>query len=176
MIKKTLITLGLIALLVGTLVAQPMMNGRNRNMADNCDNNGKQFRMEQGRMGHHQAKGDHRQHHRKGDGLHVGMMIIHNAEELELKDSQIEDIKDIASTFHKLANVTKAELENLRIDKREAMMNKNYSEAKKVTKAIFSKKEELELKEIDAKKDIMDVLTETQQEKFETLCKKGPRK
>ncbi len=177
MLKKSMLVLAIMALLVGTLLAQPMkvegnddlgygrngmMNWNHKMMGDN-----NHHRASRGMgMGMNNHKGNH-----KMMNMEPGRMILAMSEELELSETQIENIKEIQVNFKKASNTKQAEIENLQIDKREAMQNKDFKTATKVTKNLFKIKEELALSRVSAIENIYSKLTESQKDLLETNCK-----
>lgn len=175
MLKKTMFVFALMALLVGTLLAQPMRvegnddygYGRRGMMANN-------HKM-MGDNDHHQAKRGMGMNHRKGDNkmkeMNSGRMVLAMSEELELTPAQINDIQEIQANFKKTLNTKQAEIKNLLIDKRDAMMKQNFKQASKVTKDIYNLKEEIALAKITVMEDIHKELSKAQIDLLKAKCK-----
>lgn len=119
------------------------------------------------------------QHSMKGkmfkDGGHPGMMKgMHDGyqmmcEELDLTDKQKEQMEDLRIKNKKEMITAKANLELLEIDKRSAMKDKDFKQAKAVTKKIFKLKQEGAIKRIEQQEQRWNILTPEQKEKAEEL-------
>ncbi|MCK5050134.1 MAG: Spy/CpxP family protein refolding chaperone [Candidatus Cloacimonetes bacterium] len=120
------------------------------------------------------------QHPMKGkmfkDGGHPGMMQgMHNdgyqmmCEELDLTDEQQEQMEDLRIKNKKEMITAKANLELLEIDKRSAMKDKDFKQAKAVTKKIFEKKQDIAISRIEQHEQRWSILTPEQKEKAEEL-------
>ncbi len=160
MSKKTLLIIALMAILIGTLVAQPMMHQAKRKMVEGNEMS-YQYKNHHPRM---QGQG-----HKAGRNMHKmmpGRMVLAMAEEIELTENQVDKIKEIQAAFTKMSNLKKAEIENLLIDKRNAMQEQNYKEAKNVIKDIYELREDLALSHVTAMENIHEELTDTQIEKL----------
>ena len=109
------------------------------------------------------------------DGGHPGMMKgMHDGyqmmcEELDLTDKQKEQMEDLRIKNKKEMITAKANLELLEIDKRSAMRNKDFKQAKAVTKEIFKMKQDIAISRIDQQEERWNILTPEQQEKAEEL-------
>jgi hypothetical protein len=164
--KKIFLVLAIVAMMVGSLVAQPMKGNR-------CQG------MEGEHHGHHQRHKAVRHDKATGMKMHhmrIGKMVIHHADELDLTDKQIKDIKEVSETLKKFANVKKAELENLHIDERNAMKDSNFKQAKKVSKQISAIREDLALKSIESIEDIHNILNEDQRDELKKILEDKPRR
>ena len=119
------------------------------------------------------------QHPMKGkmlkDGGHPGMMQgMHDGyqmmcEELDLTDEQKEQMEDLHINSRKEMIVTGADLKILEIDKRSAMKDKDFKQAKAVTKEIFKLKQQGAIKRIEQQEQRWNILTPEQKEKAEEL-------
>ncbi len=109
------------------------------------------------------------------DGGHPGMMKgMHDGyqmmcEELDLTDKQKEQMEDLHIKNRKKMITAKANLELLEIDKRSAMRNKDFKQAKAVTKEISKMKQNIAISRIDQQEERWNILTPEQQEKAEEL-------
>ncbi|OQY38035.1 MAG: hypothetical protein B6226_04215 [Candidatus Cloacimonetes bacterium 4572_65] len=176
MFKKSLVIIALMALLVGTLTAGTMRKGKD------CDSQMKGTQMRDGnRMGNDcgdmkggmKGNNNHKRRGNKGGKGHKmipGAMILRQAEELKLTDTQITNIKKLSMDFAKEANTKRAAIENLMIDKRVAMKAHNFSAVKKITKTVFAKKEALALEKINTCENIFKVLTKEQVKLMKENC------
>lgn len=109
------------------------------------------------------------------DGGHPGMMKgMHDGyqmmcEELDLTDKQKEQMEDLHIKNKKEMITAKANLELLDIDKRSAMKDKNFKQAKAVTKKIFKMKQDIAISRIDQQEERWNILTPEQQEKADEM-------
>lgn len=177
MLKKTVLVIAIMALVLGSLLAQPKRVQANddldysrKGMMRNNSNMRGDDNHQQARRGMGDCNNDQRGNHQM-KGMEPGSMILAMSEELELTTAQIQNIKDLQINFKKQQNTKHAELENLQIDKREAMQDQNFKQATKITKSIASIKEQIELSKITMMENIHKELTTTQIEKMKTLCK-----
>lgn len=187
MFKKTMLVFAIVALLVGTLLAQPMrVEGNDDSEITKRENSPRSERM-MGENQHHSArrgqgmmdeKDGNRQKgmmDKKGGNhpreMEAGRMIMSMSEELELNTSQMDNIKELQGSLRKVTNTKEAEIKNLLIDKREAMQTQDFKQATKVTKDIHKVKEEIDLAKITTMENIYKVLTKTQLELLKTKCK-----
>lgn len=177
MLKKSMLVLAILALLVGTLVAQRMRVQGNDDMQLLRQGNSQRGNGMMGDNYHHQAKRGMGQemNNRKGDHqmreMAPGKMILAMSEELELTSNQIDNIKEIQVNFKKQLNTKQAEMKNLQIDKREAMQAQDFKKATKITKDMSKIKEDISLSKITVTENIFKELTKTQIELFKTKCK-----
>lgn len=120
------------------------------------------------------------QHPMKGkmskDSGHPGMMQgMHNdgyqmmCEELDLTDEQKEQMEDFRINGRKDMIVAEADLKLLEIDKRSALKNKDFKQAKVVTKKIFEKKQDIAISRIEQHEQRWNILTPEQKEKAEEM-------
>jgi len=108
------------------------------------------------------------------DGIgreHFGFRMM---EELGLTSDQKEKIHQIRMKYEKNEIEQEAELKKLRIDKREAMRNMKYDDAKKVVKQMGEVKTKLQTSQIDEMSEITKVLNKEQQEKFKEFHNDHP--
>jgi Spy/CpxP family protein refolding chaperone len=98
-----------------------------------------------------------------------GWMLEHMAEELELTDSQLESLRDLHLENKKSMIQKKAEIDILQLDKRTAMKNKDFVEAKKLTRKIFEIKQEMAMNKIDLQEEQWNLLTAEQKLKAEEM-------
>lgn len=115
---------------------------------------------------------EHNGNHQMGRGMnhqgnHEGIMM----EELDLTEDQQNQLQELRTEHQKEMIRLRSEIETLKIDKRNAMQNNNYSAAKKVVKQISAVQEELKLERINQKEAIWNLLTPEQREKLEELRK-----
>ncbi len=96
-------------------------------------------------------------------------MLMHMTEELELTESQVENLQEI-HLAHKKSMIQKhSEIKILQLDKDVAMKNKDFAEAKKITKNIFEIKQEMALEKLDLLEDQWNLLTDEQKLKAEEM-------
>ena len=98
-----------------------------------------------------------------------GRMLEHMAEELELTDSQQEYLHELHLESKKLMIQKKAEIDILVLDKKTAMKDKDFTEAKKLTTKIFEIKQEMALNKIDQQEEHWNLLSEDQKLKAEEM-------
>lgn len=171
MLKRTLLIFALVAIVIGTLVAQtPRVEARGR------------FRMDRDRSTANFQRGE-RQHHNmpqmKNRGVGRGnrgqakpaRLILSMSEELELTDRQVTKITGIQTDFTKAQNLKQAQVKNLQLDKREAMKQRNFKSANTATKAMYKLKEEMALARIKAVEDIHKELTSEQTAILDAQCR-----
>lgn len=168
MLKRTMLVFALMALLVGSLIAQPMRHHAQREAGQERMgmNHNMKNRGSQDKMGMKHGQGGHNM-----KNMQPGRMVLAMAEELELTTSQIDAIKTIQADFKKNTNTKQAEVENLLIDKRQAMRDQDFKEATKVTKNIYKIREEIALAHISAMEDIFKELNNDQISKLKDNCK-----
>jgi len=115
------------------------------------------------------------EHHRMKDGNHQEKMhdgFDKMCEELELTGKQIEQLEDLKINGKKDMIVASADLKLLEIDKKTAMKEKDFKQAKAVTEEIFKIKEQMAINKIEHQEKRWNILTSEQQEKAEELMKK----
>jgi len=156
--KLVFVVIGVIAV-IGLLTA---FAGDGRGFKD-CD----QHQMK-GRMN---KDGDHP---KMMQGMHDGYQMM--CEELDLTDEQKEQMEDLHIRNRKEMITERANLELLDIDKRSAMKDKNFKQAKSVTKEIFKMKQDIAISRIDQQEERWNILTPEQQEKAEELRGEHPRR
>ncbi len=150
--KLVFVVIGIIAV-IGLLSA---FDGDGRRF-DDCD----QHQMK-GKM---LKDGDH---HNKMQGMHKdGYQMM--CEELDLTDEQKEQMEDLRIKNKKEMITAKANLELLVIDKRSAMKDKDFKQAKVVTKEIFKKKQDIAISKIEQHEQRWNILTPEQKEKAEEM-------
>jgi len=98
------------------------------------------------------------QHH---DGINSRFML----EELELSEEQMKAMRELKLDREKFLIKNNSEIEILQLDKAVALHNKDFKEVKKITEAIFSKKQNSALKAIDFHEDRWNLLTDEQKDK-----------
>lgn len=104
-------------------------------------------------------------------GEQNGMMVENMAEELELSEKVVAEIKDLKIENQK-ANITlKAQIEVLKVDRRKVMMNKDFFEIKKINSQISKLKLQLTNSRVDLHENIWNKLSPKQQAKCEKLRK-----
>jgi len=107
-------------------------------------------------------------HHSKMQGMHHdGYLMM--CEELDLTNEQKEQMEDLRIKNKKEMITVKASLELLEIDKRSAMKDKDFKQAKAVTKKIFEKKQDVAISRIEEHKQRWNILTPEQKEKAEEM-------
>ena len=107
-------------------------------------------------------------HHNKMQGMHHdGYQMM--CEELDLTDEQKEQMEDLRINNKKEMITVKASLELLEIDKRSAMRDKDFKQAKAVTNKIFEKKQDVAISRIEQHEQRWNILTPEQKEKAEEM-------
>jgi len=117
----------------------------------------------------------------KGDGRHGMMQEMHDGyqmmcEELDLTDEQKEQMEDLRIKGKKSMIAAGAELELLGIDKREVMKDKDFKQAKAITKEMFKLKQQIAINRIEHHEKRWNILTPEQKEKAEELRGEHPRR
>lgn len=180
MLKKTSLVLAIMALLVTGLLAQKMrVEG---NIDPGPGGRGtvyKSHRMSGENDYYHAVREDGAgmgMNNRKGDGncrnnMMPGSMVMAMAEEIELTTTQINNIKEYQASFKKESNTKQAEIENLLIDKRDAMRKQDFKKATTVTKSIFKVREQIALSKITTMENIYKELTKVQIGLLKANCK-----
>jgi len=128
---------------------------------ENCTGNGP------GVMGHKMGN-DHNSRFKK-DGMgkdHFGPAMI---EQLDLSKDQFEKIHQIKMKYEKNEIEIEADIKKSRIDRREAMRNMNFDEAKKIVKQMSEIRTKKNLSKIDEMAEITKLLSKEQLEKFKDL-------
>ncbi len=100
-------------------------------------------------------------------------------ENLNLNSKQKEALMKIRLDNKKVSIGIRADIDKLRIDKREALYNQDFKTAKKVVKEINNLRTELEINRIEMKKKCMELLTPEQKEemkKNEMMRPKAPNR
>jgi len=145
--KKTMILITMLVVVSSVLLAQ------------DC---GRQGRMEQ--MGNKQ--------------IHPGMMRDNHQEmcadifdELDLSDKQQDKINKIRTENRKQIIKLNSDLEILRIDKKEAMKNNNFAEAKKINGKISELHLQKNNAKVTTKEAVWNELTKEQQKKLQDTMK-----
>ncbi|MDA3813906.1 MAG: Spy/CpxP family protein refolding chaperone [Candidatus Cloacimonetes bacterium] len=149
--KLVFVVIGVIAV-IGLLTA---FDGDGRGFKD-CD----QHQMK-GRMN---KDGDHP---KMMQGMHDGYQMM--CEELDLTDEQKEQMEDLRIKGKKSMIAAGAELELLGIDKRDVMKDKDFKQAKAITKEMFKLKQQIAINRIEHHEQRWNILTPEQKEKAEEL-------
>ena len=149
--KLVFVVIGIIAV-IGLLTA---FDGEGRRYND-CDQHPMKGKM--------LKDGDH---NNKMQGMHDGYQMM--CEELDLTDEQKEQMEDLRINNKKEMITVRASLELLEIDKRSAMKDKNFKQAKSVAKEISKLKEQIAINRIEQHEQRWNILTTEQKEKAEEL-------
>ena len=107
------------------------------------------------------------EHPKMMQGRHDGFQMM--CEELDLTDEQKEQMEDLRISSRKDMIVTEADLKILEIDKRSALKDKDFKQAKAVTKEIFKLRQQGAIKRIEQHEQRWNILTPKQKEKAEEL-------
>ncbi|MDP8201235.1 MAG: Spy/CpxP family protein refolding chaperone [Candidatus Tenebribacter burtonii] len=112
------------------------------------------------------------------DGGHRGMQYGYQmmCEELELTDTQKDQMEELRISSKKEMIVTESDLKILEIDKRSALRDKNFKQSKKLTGDIFKIKQKMAENRIEQQEQRWNILTPEQQEKADELRKEHPRR
>ncbi len=121
---------------------------------------------------HHQMK-DKMNKNGGHSGMQDGYQMM--CEELELTDTQKEQMEELRINSKKEMIVAESELKLLEIDKRSALKDKNFKLSKKLTGDIFEIKQEMAENRIEQQEQRWNILTSEQQEKAEEMRKEHPR-
>ncbi|MFA7057800.1 MAG: hypothetical protein WC155_09630 [Candidatus Cloacimonadales bacterium] len=173
MLKRTMLVFALMAILIGSLMAQtPRVEAAGEFELGRGNSYGNHYRgqrqnrdMPQMQM---REKAMGRRH--KGE-MKPGRHILAMSEELELTDKQVKKITDIQTAFMKEQNLKQAQIDNLQIDKRDAMKQQNFKNAATATKAFYKLKEENALAQIKVIEDIYKELNSKQTTILKSRCK-----
>jgi Spy/CpxP family protein refolding chaperone len=165
--KKMIAVLTLTAAMLTGLLAQPapeMKKGHGPDLAGNdCPQMGSMHKG-MGKGGECGMKGmDH------GKDQFGPMMV----QELDLSKDQLDKIHKIKVKFDRAGVDLKAEVDKLRIDKREAMKEMKYDEAKKVAQKMSDASLKIKFSKIDEMKELTEVLTPEQKAKFKDMHGSG---
>ena len=170
-----MLVFALMALLVGTLLAQPKRVEGNDDLGYGKRGTSPRSERMMGENQHHSARRGQGMMDKKGGnrqkGMEAGRIIMSMSEELELNTTQMDNIKELQASLRKVTNTKQAEIKNLLIDKREAMQTQDFKQATKVTKDIHKVKEEIDIAKIATMENIYKELTKTQLELLKTKCK-----
>ena len=147
--KKISLIMAVILLATVSLIADNHMSGVHEGM-----------RAERG------GRTEMSRHNGSRDG---GMMFMYLAEELELSDKVKAEIDELQTANKKAAIKLRADLEILRIDKRQAMQERDFSEVKKLNTALSEKRLELTNSRVDTHESIWNKLSKSQQAKVMEL-------
>lgn len=175
MLKRTLLIFALVAIVIGTLVAQtPRVEaygrfGPNEGRSTNNFHRGQRHFNNAPQMRNRGVGRGNR-----GQAKPAGF-ILSMTEELELTDKQVAKITGIQADFMKAQNLKQAQIENLELDKREAMQQRNFKSATTATKAMYKLKEEIAVARIKALEDIHKELTSVQSAILDTNCRRSRR-
>ena len=107
-------------------------------------------------------------------GMHDGYQMM--CEELELTDTQKDQMEELRISSKKKMIVTESDLKILEIDKRSALRDKNFKQSKKLTGDIFKIKQKMAENRIEQQEQRWNILTPEQQEKADELRKEHPRR
>lgn len=112
------------------------------------------------------------------DGPQHEMMGMDKMKELNLTKEQKQKFEDMRLEHKKYMNTKEAELQNLKMDKHNAMRDGDYSKVKMINKNIADLDLAIENTRVDHHMAMMKELTKEQQEKFKELrsMKGGPMK
>jgi len=120
--------------------------------------------------GNHPRKdGMHQKHMGKMEAQHDRYEMI--CDELDLTDKQKEQLEDLRDSRQKFMIVQKSDIKLLEIDRRNAMKDKDFKLAKKLTQDIFKIKQEIAISKIEQDERRWNILTPEQQKKAEELRK-----
>ena len=145
-------------------------------MGNYGNNNGQERMGRQGRRGH--SKGNHNEKRmgRRGQKKHLrGEFGFYIMQELNLTEKQEEKINSIKTDFKKKGIDLHSEIEKLRIDKREAMKNEEFSKAKSLVDKISTVRTQLNKNHISLQETIHNELTDEQKKKLKELKKENHR-
>ena len=106
-------------------------------------------------------------HSKMMQGKHDGFQMM--CEELELTDSQKEQMEELRITSKKEMITAESEIKLLEIDKKSALKDKNFKQAKKIVGDIFEIKQEMAENRIEQHEQRWNILTPEQKEKAEEL-------
>lgn len=93
--------------------------------------------------------------------------------ELNLTDAQIKKLETLRADHAKQLNTNKARLENLQIDKNNALKAEEFAKVKQLNKNIADLKLEISNLQVDHHQAMMKELTEEQKTKFEEMRRLG---
>jgi len=113
-------------------------------------------------------------HSKMMQGKHDGFQMM--CEELDLSDDQKEQMNDLRIKDKKDMIAIEADLKLLEIDKRSALKDKNFKQAKSVSREISKLKEQIAIKRIEQHEKRWNILTPEQKEKAEELMDEHPRR
>jgi len=110
-------------------------------------------------------------HFDHGDGDHRNQISefrnsIHNLRDLDLTKEQKDKMEEILTKYRKEIIDFRSKFESLKIDERSEMRKGNFEKAKTISKKVSKIKEEISFSNIDRQKNIYNILTKEQQEKF----------
>lgn len=145
-------------------------------MGNYGNNNGRERMGRQGRRGY--SKGNHNGNKmgRRGQRKHLrGEFGFYIMQELNLTEKQEEKINSIKTDFKKKGIDLHAEIKKLRIDKREAMKNEEFSKAKSLVDKISVVRIQLNKNQISLQEAIHNELTDEQKKKLKVLKKERHR-
>lgn len=103
------------------------------------------------------------------DGPQNDMMGMEMIKELNLTKEQQQKFEDMRLEHKKYMNTKQAEMENLRMDKQNAMRDGDYAKAKMLNKNIADLDLSIENTKVDHHQAMMKELTKEQQEKLKEL-------
>ena len=177
--KKMTITLIAIVVIAGSLLAfgrghgMGMNNGNSGYYNADCDKGEPGMGMGMHRMG----RG--RELRQQGRGMHDrmgGMMYRRIFAQLDLSENQMDKLDKIKSKYQEQQIDLQAKMKKLRLQKREAIKNHNYSKAKDVLEKIADVRKTMQENRIDGMKERWGVLTADQKKKADKLVKERPYK
>ncbi len=159
--KKYVILVALIALMATPLIAQMQANPQERQMYLQHEEKEK---MQQPNIGHPMKK------------VYEPMGFpLWMADELGLREDQIDKIMDFQAASKKQVIDLKADIDKLEIDQKMALKDDDFKTARKIIDQIFDKKAEIAKEKINIKEKINSILTPDQIEKLKTMHKEMPK-
>ena len=98
-----------------------------------------------------------------------GSMFERIRDELELTKEQIKQMDELRSSIKKESIKLNSDMNILQVDKKDALKEFNFKEAKKITGKIFEIKKNLAIKRIEMQEQRWNILDSEQQAKVEEL-------
>lgn len=99
---------------------------------------------------------------------HHGMMFK-AFKELNLTEKQLEKVEDLKIAHKKSMIDLEASLKKVKLEKRMAMKDMDFSEAKKAVKKMYNAKEEIALKRLELHQKLYNVLTDAQKKELKEM-------
>lgn len=130
----------------------------------------------QQRMHQRGERGDHGDRGQQMGKNRQGMPLAGILNELELTDAQKDQIEALGLQDQKWNIQNRADVETLKIDKREALRKKDFNKAKKLTNQISDKRNGAAIKRIELHENIWNLLTKEQQIAAEECMKQQPKR